>query len=312
MTKRYRGGLLNTSTSALSLFAANGIWNTTRAGIKVVRKLSAAPLIPPAPTSINYLVVGGGGGGGQGSGTFYGGGGGGGGGVNTGTFSQELPLTQILAITVAAGGTSGTSSTSGGNSSILYGGATTVNTGTGGGGGQNSAGAGGTSGNGYGPGVGWAGNGWGSSGGGAAGEGYSYGDATYPRQGGPGLLVSAFNMYGTDVSNLNASVSGKGYYGGGGGGGHWYIRGNGPGGIGGGGRGGGPDISTPGLTNTGGGGGGGQTEGNIGSPGGSGLVVIRYPTTFPEATVTGSPTLTISSGYYYYAFTSSGTLSFSG
>jgi len=30
------------------------------------------------------------------------------------------------------------------------------------------------------------------------------------------------------------------------------------------------------------------------------------------ATVTGAPTLTISSGYYYYAFTSSGTLSFSG
>ena len=251
-----------------------------------------------------YLVVGGGGGGGGGDGgTFYGGGGGGGGGVNTGTFSWPPP--PALVITVAAGGTS---STSGGNSSISA--AYAAAGGTGGAGAAGAHGAGGTSGNGYGPGAGWGDNGWGSSGGGAAGAGYAYYDATYPRKGGPGVLVSAVDMYGTDVSNLTDSVSGKGYYGGGGGGGHWYIRGNGPGGIGGGGRGGGPDISTSGLTNTGGGGGGGQPGSNIGSPGGSGLVVIRYPTTLPAATSVTGGTYTVSSGYRRYVFTSSGSITF--
>jgi len=264
---------------------------------------------PAAPTSIEYLIVGAGGGGGTGYGDFYGGGGGGGAGANTGTFSQSSLKTAVFTITVGAGGPL---STYGGNSSILYG-ATTVNTGIAGyGGGDGQVdGPGGVSGTGYAGGASYRGNGWGPSGGGAAGAGYAYNDATYPRKGGAGVLISAFVMYGTDASNSNASVSGKGYFGGGGGSGNWYIRGNGPGGIGGGGLGGGTDIATAGLINTGGGGGGGSPSA-VGGIGGSGLAVIRYPDSYGEAiSVTGSPNVTISGGYRYYTFTSSGTLTFS-
>jgi hypothetical protein len=63
--------------------------------------------------------------------------------------------------------------------------------------------------------------------------------------------------------------------------------------------------------NTGGGGGGGSSAGNTGGAGGSGVVVIRYSDAFNAATsTTGSPTITLSGGYRYYQFNSSGSITF--
>jgi hypothetical protein len=63
-------------------------------------------------------------------------------------------------------------------------------------------------------------------------------------------------------------------------------------------------------TGGGGGGGGGLTSHNTssGAPGSSGVVVLRYSDTFPVATVTGSPTVTVSGGFRTYVFTGSGTI----
>jgi hypothetical protein len=64
-----------------------------------------------------------------------------------------------------------------------------------------------------------------------------------------------------------------------------------------------------GTANTGGGGGAG-TENYMGGSGGSGVVVIRYADTFPAATTTGSPTVTVSGGFRTYRFTGSGSIEF--
>jgi hypothetical protein len=47
----------------------------------------------------------------------------------------------------------------------------------------------------------------------------------------------------------------------------------------------------------------------FGASGGSGVCVIRYPTTYRKATAY-SGTETTSGGYYYYTFTSSGSIQF--
>ena len=58
------------------------------------------------------------------------------------------------------------------------------------------------------------------------------------------------------------------------------------------------------------GGGGGGNYGN-GGAGGSGVVIIRYPNSFPNAaSTTGSPTFTDASGYKTYKFTGSGSITF--
>jgi hypothetical protein len=45
--------------------------------------------------------------------------------------------------------------------------------------------------------------------------------------------------------------------------------------------------------------------------GGSGVVILRYPDTFPLATsTTGSPTVTNPTGYRVYTFTASGSITF--
>jgi len=98
--------------------------------------------------------------------------------------------------------------------------------------------------------------------------------------------------------------------------------------IGGGGGGGGPTIYTHGAASDGGGksgysattpganrggGGGGATKGSSSNEqnGGSGRVILRYADSFPAATgTTGSPTITVSSGYRHYDFTSSGSITF--
>lgn len=70
------------------------------------------------------------------------------------------------------------------------------------------------------------------------------------------------------------------------------------------GGGGGAGGSSAGTANTGGGGG-------AGFAGGSGVVVLRYPENFSEAvSITGSYTVSVSGGYRFYRFTSSGTIRF--
>ena len=98
------------------------------------------------------------------------------------------------------------------------------------------------------------------------------------------------------------------YYAGGGGGGlHATGTTGGTGGTGGGGQGGtlSANNATAGTANTGGGGGG---AGNTGSTppkaGGSGIVIIRYASSFQRGS---GGTVTSSGGYFYHTFTSSGT-----
>jgi len=68
-------------------------------------------------------------------------------------------------------------------------------------------------------------------------------------------------------------------------------------------------ASTAGTANTGGGG-GGRTSGD-GKAGGSGIVIIRYPDTYPAAaSTTGSPTVTNPTGYRVYKFTGDGSITF--
>jgi hypothetical protein len=48
-----------------------------------------------------------------------------------------------------------------------------------------------------------------------------------------------------------------------------------------------------------------------GGSGGSGVVIIRYPDTFPAATsTTGSPTFTTTGGFNIYRWTGSGSITF--
>lgn len=107
-------------------------------------------------------------------------------------------------------------------------------------------------------------------------------------------------------------VDGNTYAGGGGGGANGSISAN-SGGAGGGGAGGKAANGTSGTANTGGGGGGTGKTSNAqtftGGNGGSGVVIIRYANTLPDAaSTTGSPTYTNSGGYKTYKFTGSGTI----
>ncbi len=48
-----------------------------------------------------------------------------------------------------------------------------------------------------------------------------------------------------------------------------------------------------------------------GGSGGSGVVIIRYPNTYPDAvSTTGLPTYTNTGGYKIYTFTASGSITF--
>ena len=274
---------------------------------------------------INYLVVAGGGG----AGTGYTASGGGAGGMLTGTTTLISGLS--YSITVGAGGTgtpagttwaatsSGSHGTNGTNSVI---GSLLTAIGGGAGSGMGNSGGGGNGNNG---GSGGGGSVSGSGGSGTSGQGNPGGSApggnNYLGAGGGGASASggagptAGNAAGAGGAGATSSISGSTVTYAGGGGGGIYDNGGqqnnsgGAGGSGGGGNGASNSRTTgnPGTNNTGGGGGGGagyepQTYQNAGS-GGSGVVIISYPS--PQKGVGGN--ITITGGQVIHTFNSSGT-----
>jgi hypothetical protein len=300
------------------------------------------------PATFDYLMVAGGGGGGGGAINGWGPGGGGAGGLISNT-SVTTTSGVTYTVTVGAGGTGGVSpyngtSTQGQNSIISGTGIGTITAYGGGAGGDNpnsssnyAGGNGGSGGGssvglaagkgvypgstyisiarqGYDGGVGIAGAEYGGGGGGGAGGVGSNATSGSTGDGGAGGVGSG--VYSTWLQDTGTGVnSGGTYYIAGGGAGGEYANGlSVPGGLGGGGnstgtRGG---KGTAGDTNTGGGGGTPNvyTGANDGSNGGSGLVIIRVGLSVLASATTGSPTVTVTSSYRYYTFTTSGSITF--
>jgi len=277
---------------------------------------------------VELLVVGGGAGGGS----YSGGGGGGGGVVNT---NANLRSYASYTITVGDGGFGGGfgPQVSGvgqpGRSSIVFPYAANAVIAYGGGGGgifntNDAANTNGASGGG----AGTAGSGDGQ---GAVGKGV-YPGSTYinaTRQGydgnsgvsqdgsngagaGGGAGGAGTNgvagLGGTGGPGLQYSTSGTAvYYGAGGGGGGRNTGGSGGTNTGGAGV-GSVGIGANATPYTGSGGGGGGNQGLGGGYGASGVVIIKYPDTYPAASIaTGSPNVTISGGYRTYRFWQTGT-----
>ena len=272
---------------------------------------------------VDYLMVAGGGGGGFDS---AGGGGAGGYKISNTTLIKDITYT----ITVGAGGTAANSSvasTNGSNTSITSTNYPTISVVGGGAGrgptGQNGGsggGAGGTGGKGIYPGSTYIddvrqgydggngtsdlatyGVGGGGGGGGAAGETKTNaGNGTPGGNGGAGIYSS--------ISGANTAYCG----GGGGAGDTRQTHPAGTGGVGGGGNGSSTAAAaTSGTVNTGGGGGGAPFGGSIAGAGGSGIVILSWPTTVANvASVTGTYNYSESGGKRILKFTSSGTISF--
>lgn len=315
----------NQSCSFILTWTPSGVSSTLSAQLSVASSaangtrtltLTGAATVP----GVDALVVGGGGGGGS----PVGGGGGGGAVLSTRvTPTAGVTYSIIVGLGGAAGPTISPISTGSNGGASSFG---TFLTAPGGGGGGSGAGANGSAGlsgasggGGYAlstgalaGGAGTAGQGyagapgtvisgsWGSpgGGGGAGGPGYA-GTATNAGAGGPGLASSI------------TGVSVK--YGGGGGGGGFGDQGRlGGNATDGGGRGSqavGP--GTPGTPNTGGGGGGGNwyTGGKLGAPGGSGVVILSFPT-FLAPALTGTYTSSLNGAYTVVKFTANGTIRF--
>ena len=236
------------------------------------------------------LLIGGGGGGGSGLG-----GGGGAGGIALVTNQTLNAGASYTAVIGAGGGASGGTYGSVGSNSTFA-----SFSGLGGGGGSSGSqgtfptgngGSGGGGGNGFSGGTatqpsvatvfGYGNNGGGdgaaAGGGGAGTAGLT--NNTYGADGGAGTAL--FDRW-ARVTNTGVLSNGLYYYAGGGAGSQdRYNQGSlagGTGGVGGGGD--GADAggsSSAGTANTGGGGGGGGNNSGVGSSGGSGLVIIRYP-----------------------------------
>ncbi len=250
--------------------------------------------------SVEYLVIAGGGAGG---GHFGGGGGAGGYLTGTSTITSGSPKT----ITIGAGG-SGVSGANRGNSGVgsVFGDISTtggggggcrdgvaagINGGSGGGGGGNESGGfsggSGVSGQGNSGGSGRTGasSARGGGGGGATGVGQDA-NAGDSARGGTGASSS---ITGTSVTRAGGGAGAGG-------------TGSGSGGTGGGGG-----YGTAGTANTGSGGGGANISDTSGS-GGSGVVIIAYPSTYGNLTVDPGLTYTLDtsgrSGYKVYTFTS--------
>lgn len=233
--------------------------------------------------------------------------------TNTGsvvTSTTNAPLASVLAIGGGTGGfyapyTNATSGGSGGGASFNG-----VNVSTFGLGLQPASASGGLGNNG---GIGGGSN----SGGGGGGAGAVGGNAATGAAGGNGGVGAISTIITTTQAttySVGQVVSSSVYFAGGGGGGG--VNGN-PAGVGG--NGGGGSSTTPGpgqngIANTGGGGGGAAYNGGtafFGGNGGKGVVIIRYPDSFPAATgTTGSPSIDVANGYRTYIYTSSGSITF--
>jgi len=298
-------------------------------GLNYIPRTFSITSMVVTPT-VEYLVVAGGGGGGGGSAA----GGGGSGGFRTGTLSV-LPTT-IYSLSVGNGGLGKAGNTNGGErggtgQNSVFSSITSLGGGGGGGegAGQQTGGSGGSGGGacyqtGQAPGTGTSGQGnnggygntgyWGGGGGGA---GASGGNASYG--------TSSAGAGGAGLSSAITGVT-TWYAGGGGGATQNDNLSGGAGGQGGGGQGAqdnatGSAPSTGGVSgtpNTGGGGGGnpeGSLRANVGN-GGSGIVVLAYPNTYPNiSTISNTLTYTLDtttrSGYRVYRFTAgSGTITF--
>lgn len=266
--------------------------NTAATQLPVFTK-STRPTPTTSTVTVDYLVVGGGAGTYAGGGANYPGGGGAGGlrtsyGSTSGGGAVAEPSISLLkatsynitvgqasldgedsvfgSITSLGGGRSGaTASTAAGSSGGSGGGAS--------GDAYNAAGGGGTANQGY--------------SGGNSGPSCSGGGCRYPGGGGGGAASAGTNATTTTAGNggdgLEVNIiGGTGNYYAGGGGGSSYISGAGTGGLGGGGNGSarssGSEVVNNGIANTGGGGGGALTASSTPALGGSGVVILRYPT----------------------------------
>ena len=287
-------GLTQSTAYTIKLKAVNTMGaGTESAGVSVTTL---------TPLTVDYLVVAGGGAGGgvsSGGGYHAGGGGGGAGGLRStvtatgggGTLETALSptISTNYSVQVGAGGTalsSGTMEASPGTNSIFstitsigggrgYSGGATVaagNGGSGGGAGRDNTTAGtGTANQGYAGGTQTGSNG--GRGGGGAGSVAESANNQNGTAGGSGVAVA--------ISGSSVTYAGGG---GGGGGGNAGSTSGGAGGSGGGGTGGGGNTTgnnTAGTVNTGSGGGaaGSYTSptNTQGASGGSGVVILRYP-----------------------------------
>ena len=211
--------------------------------------------------------------GGGGGGADHGGGGGGGGYLAAADYPVLFGTT--YSVVVGAGGNGGSNYGSGGVGSLSSFISLSAPYGSGGGGSPGAAGS-----------AGIAGTGGGNGGQG----GYSVGMAGAAGVAGPSNSISGSSLT----------------YCSGGGGGGWNAGGGAAGGAEAG-------VGNAGgaLANRGGGGGGGNTNNGVGAAGGSGVVIIRYADTYPDAAATtGSPTFTNTGGYKTYKFTTSGSITF--
>jgi hypothetical protein len=308
------GITLNSSTGVISgtlpTVSSDTIYNFTinaNDGVNVVpRSFSITSVIP---VSTEYLVVAGGGGGGLGNGSYReGGGGGGAGGFKTGTLTLT-PGTSYT-ITVGAKGSGRTGSTgfgTNGGDSIF---STITSTGGGAGAPHDTSGAAGGSGGGAGCQGSSGGNASPAGQGNAGGAGYQGSAAGAGGGGGAGGAGASGTSAGGGAggaggAGLSSSITGSAvlYAAGGGGGAH--VTSGAAGGVGAG-RGGGQQTSvtaTAASDNTGSGGGGGPDTTNVGRDGGSGVVILKYPST-KTPIVTGSLIATTSTAVAGYKITS--------
>ena len=294
---------LNSSNGRVEIYTAvsGSEWQVVGA-----QTTSSAPSLPDP--NVEYLVVAGGGG------SAYDGGGGAGAGGLLSSSIDDVVSGSVMTVTVGAGGaayangidstlvsTSGTSfstvtSIGGGNGSGAGASYTAGNGGSGGGG------AGGQYNNPGGTGTAGQGNAGGTS-------GTSGGGTTYPGSGGGG----AGAVGGAGVNSGGAgkpggigkqtNITGAATYFAGGGGGASGGGGGGAGGDGGGGAGGNSAIGTAGTANTGGGAGGSNIT--TGVTGGSGVVILAYPSASLNAG--GGIVGDAGNGRKYHQFNESGT-----
>jgi hypothetical protein len=145
-----------------------------------------------------------------------------------------------------------------------------------------------------------------------SGDSGAYGFGNAGANGGPGDTggggggAGAAATSSTGGAGKSYDISGTSQFYAGGGAGSAYSGASGSGGSGVGGN--GPGGSA--VVNTGSGGAGFWSSAGRSGSGSSGICIFKYLDTYPAATVTGSPTITVAGGFRTYKFTGSGTIIF--